>query len=575
MTAEALPVRPSSASLPAVSEPTRGFDDPRRRLAGLVLLRVLVSSALFGAALATSFSQTAEESASRAGLFHYLTAAYGASALEFAAILLRIRPGTLAWIHTGIETALAAWLIALTGGVESPFTFLLLISTVHGALAAGSGGAFAAATLATLALIALGVGLPIPGWIQPNHVESTRWITLIATAGGGCFATAALSSYLTLRLRRTGQALSARERELRQLGELYLNVAESLRSGLMTLGVDRRITLLNGTGATILGVEVGTVLGRSLFAALPELADILVSTEGNGRDECEIVRGGRRLLLGFTLSPLRDPSGEPLGSVLTFQDLTDQRRLENALRTRSHLASLGELSAGLAHEVRNPLAALSGAAQMLSQPVDAGSAPAVSAEDQKLIEVIRRETKHLDRLVSDFLAFARPPQPSLAEGDLSEIVASTVEAFQASEQLGGRVLKCELTHLTARFDSAQMRQVIWNLLRNAVEATETQGRVAVQVREEGASVLLEVADDGPGVPVELRDRIFEPFFTTKERGTGLGLALVGRIIGAHSGTIELDATGSRGTRFVIRLPRVPSTRASDVKSKAPLAHGVG
>jgi two-component system sensor histidine kinase PilS (NtrC family) len=281
------------------------------------------------------------------------------------------------------------------------------------------------------------------------------------------------------------------------------------------------------------------------------------------------------LLLGFTLSPLRDPSGEPLGSVLTFQDLTDQRRLENALRTRSHLASLGELSAGLAHEVRNPLAALSGAAQMLSQPVDSGSVPAVSAEDQKLIEVIRRETKHLDRLVSDFLAFARPPQPTLADGDLSEIVASTVEAFQTSEQLGGRVLKCELAHLTARFDSAQMRQVIWNLLRNAVEATETQGRVAVQVREEGTSVLLEVADDGPGVPVELRDRIFEPFFTTKERGTGLGLALVGRIIGAHSGTIELDATGSKGTRFVIRLPRVASTRASDAKSRAPLTHSVG
>jgi two-component system sensor histidine kinase PilS (NtrC family) len=560
------------------AEPDRGFDDPRRRLAGLVLLRVLVSSALFGAALATNYSQTDEDAASRAGLFGYLTAAYGASALEFVLILARVRLRSLSWVHVGIETALAAWLLALTGGVESPFTFLLLISTVHGALAAGSGGAFAAATLATLSLVVLQLGLPIPGWVPPLRGDSARSIALVATAGGGCFATAALASYLTLRLRRAGLALSARERELRQLGELYLNVAESLRSGLMTLDVTRQVTLLNGAGAAILGVEIGAVVGRPLRGVLPELDEVLVSAEGNGRDECEILRGGIRLLLGFTASPLRDPSGEPLGSVLTFQDLTDQRRLENALRTRSHLASLGELSAGLAHEVRNPLAALSGAAQMLSQTGAGGgpveSAPAVSAEDQKLLEVIRRETKHLDRLVSDFLAFARPPEPSLAEGDLGELVASTVEAFQASEQLGGRELQCVLAHFPVRFDSAQLRQVIWNLLRNAVEATELQGKISVRVKSEGDSVLLEVADDGPGIPAALREQIFEPFFTTKERGTGLGLALVGRIVGAHGGTIELDPTVTQGTRFVVRLPRLGKTRTIVPKSGAPLARSV-
>jgi two-component system sensor histidine kinase PilS (NtrC family) len=511
-----------------------------------------------------------EEGASRARLFGYLTAAYALSALEFVLILMRTRLRALSWVHIGFETGLAAWLLALTGGVDSPFTFLLLISTVHGALAAGSAGAFTAATLSTVALVALGVGLPIPGWIQPLHPDSPRTITVVATASGGCFATAALASYLTLRLRRAGQELSARERELRQLGKLYLNVAESLRSGLMTLGVDRHITLLNGTGAAILGVEVAAVLGRSLGAVLPDLAEVLRSTEGNGRDECEIARGGRKLLLGFTVSPLRDPSGEPLGSVLTFQDLTDQRRLENALRTRSHLASLGELSAGLAHEVRNPLAALSGAAQMLSQPGEESSAQSpVSAEDKKLLDVIRRETKHLDGLVSDFLAFARPPEPSLSEGDLSEIVSSTVEAFQASEQLGGRGLQCELANLLVRFDSAQMRQVLWNLLRNAVEATGPEGHIGVRVRAEGDSVLLEVADDGPGIPPHLREQIFEPFFTTKERGTGLGLALVGRIVEAHGGTIELDSAVVKGTRFVVRLPRIARTRQSAAAPRTP------
>ncbi len=544
----------------SVSAPATGLiDDPRRRLAGLVLLRLLVSSALCGAALTTRFSQTAEESASRASLFAYVFTAYGTVAFEFVWILGRSRLGSLAWIHAGIETALAAWLLALTGGVESPFTFLLLISTVHGALAAGSLGAFISATLATLSLLALAVGLPFSGWIQPQHLESVRAFTLVAATGGGCFATAALASYLTQRLQRTGQALSARERELRELGELYLNVAESLRSGLMTLDASHRVTLLNGTGAAILGVEVSEALGRPLREVLPELAAVLVSAEGNGRAECEIQRGTRRLLLGFTLSPLRDAGSGPLGSVLTFQDLTDQRRLEKALRTQSHLASLGELSAGLAHEVRNPLAALSGAAQMLSQP--AVVEPLSAAEDQKLLDVIRRETKHLDRLVSDFLAFARPPEPSLAEGVLSELVTSTVEAFQASEQLDGRVLRCRLEEVSARFDSAQLRQVIWNLLRNAVEATPKEGQVAVRVAAERDFAILEVSDDGAGVPPELRDRIFEPFFTTKERGTGLGLALVGRIVGAHGGTIEMDAADGRGTKFTVRLPRVGKKHA--------------
>jgi two-component system, NtrC family, sensor histidine kinase PilS len=284
---------------------------------------------------------------------------------------------------------------------------------------------------------------------------------------------------------------------------------------------------------------------------VPELAkalDALVA--GHGRIECEIHQGERAVLLGFTLSPLRGGSAELEGSVVTFQDLTQQRRLEEALRRQNHLASLGELAAGLAHEVRNPLAALSGAAQILNL-ADHDDAP---SDDRKLFHVILRETAHLETLVSDFLTFARPPAPSMEVGDLAKIARSTFEAFRTSEQVGHHQLSCEVESVEARFDEGQMRQVVWNLLRNALEATAPEGTICLRVTASDRWAWLEVQDDGPGVPAELRDRIFEPFFTTKEHGTGLGLALVGRIVGAHGGTIDVDTTKG-GARFVVSLPR--------------------
>ena len=531
--------------------------DDARLLAGLVLLRALIASALFGAALFANLSAVTEDT-SRGGLFVYLLAAYVSAAAEFLWILWGRQLQRLGFVHAGIEAGLAAWLVALTGGPESPFTFLLLISTILGSVAAGRRGAFISATLASGSLLGMAGLISVPGFIQPGPIDG-RAVAVVLTSSGGCFATAALASYLTERLRRTGRALSAREAELRELGELYLKVAQSLRSGLMTLGPSATgtpgsapVTLLNDPGAVILGISAASAQGRPLQESVPELAkalDALVA--GHGRVECEIHQRERTVLLGFTLSPLKGGSAELEGSVVTFQDLTQQRKLEEALRRQNHLASLGELAAGLAHEVRNPLAALSGAAQILRL----GDHEAAPSDDRKLFEVIQRETNHLATLVSDFLTFARPPAPNIETGDLAKLAYSTFEAFRTGEQVGQRRLSCDAESVEARFDEGQLRQVVWNLLRNALEATNPNGAISLRVRAGDRWAWLEVQDDGPGVPLELRDRIFEPFFTTKEHGTGLGLALVGRIVGAHGGTIDLDS-GAGGTRFVVSLSRV-------------------
>jgi two-component system, NtrC family, sensor histidine kinase PilS len=553
-----------SSSTPPLAE-----RDDARLLAGLILLRALIASALFGAALFANLNSVTSDEGLRGNLFVYLLAAYVSAAFEFLWVLWGRQLARLGFVHAGIEAGLAAWLVALTGGAESPFIFLLLISTILGSVAAGRRGAFIAATLASGSLLAMAVGIPVTGFVQPEHVDG-RMTAVVLASGGGCFATAALASYLTERLRRTGRALSAREAELRQLGELYLKVAQSLRSGLMTLGPSvngslgaARVTLLNDPGAAILGISATQAQGRILQEAIPELAralDALVA--GHGRMECAIRQGDRSVLLGFTLSPLKSETAELQGSVVTFQDLTQQRKLEEALRRQSHLASLGELAAGLAHEVRNPLAALSGAAQILS----VGDHAAAPSDDRKLFEVIQRETTHLETLVSDFLTFARPPAPSMETGDLGKLARSTFEAFRTGEQVAQRRLSCEVEPVQTLFDEGQLRQVIWNLLRNALEATGTEGAIGLRVRSGDRSVRLEVQDDGGGVPIELRERIFEPFFTTKEHGTGLGLALVGRIVGAHGGTIDLDST-SGGTRFVVMLPRPDNVDGAGSRSQ--------
>ncbi len=518
----------------------RELAEDARRLSGLVLVRVLVVSALFGAALSTSLSGSAQEAAARSALYAFLVSAYAAAALELVWLLTRRAYGLLAWVHVAAETLLAGWLVALTGGTEGPFTFLLLLSTVHGALAAGSAGALAAATASTFELVLLASGA---SWLGLSPSDSSRAAAAVFANSGGCFATAALASYLTERLSRTDRALGQRERELQRLGELYRNVVQSLGSGLMTLSSSGEILFVNQTGAEILGIDSEGASGQSIERLAPELAPERLA----GRGELSLERAAGRRLLGYSSSPLREGGGLPSGKVVSFQDVTDLRRLEASVRRQSHLASLGELSASLAHEIRNPLAALSGAVQMLSaEPKNEG--------DARLFELIRRESAHLGKLVSDFLAFARPPRPALQPTDLATLVRDRCASFDPVAQRQGRGLACEVEAASLEVDPGQLRQVVDNLLRNALEATGPGGKIAVSLRLAEERVLLSVEDDGPGVPPEVALRLFEPFFTTKEKGTGLGLALVARIVGNHGGTVDLESPPGGGARFVVSLP---------------------
>jgi len=245
-----------------------------------------------------------------------------------------------------------------------------------------------------------------------------------------------------------------------------------------------------------------------------------------------------------------------IGTIVIFQDLTELREMESRLKREERLAAVGRLAAGIAHEIRNPLASISGSIEMLR------SGLSVESEDRRLMDIILRETDRLDGLISEFLTYVKPVRHRMGRVDLEHVLRETAEALRATD--AGRNVSLSLpppgTLHAIRGDRDHLKQVAWNLLLNAVQATRGQGKVEIRgadsrLGRSGDVVIVEVVDDGVGISPEDLPRIFEPFFTTKERGTGLGLAMVHKVVEAHGGHIEVESEPGHGAVFRVVLPR--------------------
>jgi two-component system sensor histidine kinase PilS (NtrC family) len=248
---------------------------------------------------------------------------------------------------------------------------------------------------------------------------------------------------------------------------------------------------------------------------------------------------GRRIL-GLTVSALSTP---PAPLLVVFQDLTELRRAEQELRRADRMAELGALSAQLAHEIRNPLAAMRGSAQLL--------APGADPENQRLVDILTREADRLGELVTDFLVFARPPAPVRRPCDLDDLVRQTLELLSSDPLAFGVSIDVEPGGLQAEVDPDQVRQVLLNLIRNALAAAGRGGRVRTFFTRADGQVRIHVWDSGGSIATADLPRIFEPFFTKRPGGTGLGLSTVHSIVRAHGGQIEVSSSPGEGTEFVV------------------------
>jgi two-component system sensor histidine kinase PilS (NtrC family) len=469
----------------------------------------------------------------------------------FAGRVERIRPFAIA--NIGLDLCLVSALVIFSGGSESVFTFLYVVVPAYAALLLPGRGAVACGALAGAAYAAV-LLIERSGTRAPDldGVLAMRW----AVHTGAIVLVAVLASFLVGELERAGQALSERTSDLEHLRTLHQRTVESLMSGLFTTDVDGRITSFNPEAERITGLSRADARGRDMEEVLPGVRELLRHRLGSStRTRMRFTdRDGKVVHLGVGAYVLRDPDGGAEGHVVIFQDVSGVVQMEQELTRQERLAAVGALSASIAHEIRNPLAAISGAIQMLRTGAggDRGGAG-------RLMDIAVREVDRLNQLITDFLEFARPAPLRREELAVGDLVGEVVRMLELEKTGGIRVVARVEAGLRVHADPGKLRQVLWNLLRNAVEAMPAggaleiraaraplrpaQGADSVDRMEDGAEsdrVEIAVLDQGSGIDPEIAERMFDPFFTTKRNGSGLGLSTVHRIVAEHGGQIRVE-----------------------------------
>lgn len=522
-------------------------DELRIKLTWLTVFRTVTTTLLLLAIGLRSLSSPQVEELSTADRLSFLLIG-GVYALTIGyGVVLRF-----GWIGRGVAYAqvmgdvlLATCLVYLTGGTESPFTFTYSIAIIAASILLHQRGALIAAAASALAFIALGVAAH---WqllrpLMSTGTSSTPRVAFILGSNAlAQFLIAVLASYLARMLSAAGGRLSAREADLEKLIGLQQEIVSAMPSGLITCERDGAVTFINPAACSILGLPRD---GRAPVKIQEVIPDALSLGPHARRAELSVQTPMGERTLGLAVTPLE---GERGALLVVFQDLTDLRRVEEELVRADRLASLGKLSAQLAHEIRNPLAAMRGSAQLLASEVGKDSA------GEKLLGIIVREADRLAGLVDSILKYSRPPPPVFAPVELRGLVSETLAMLRADPLARGVVLEEDLVPARVRGDAGQLRQLLINLVRNALVAVRGSGRVRVSVRDGGETARLSIWDSAGSIPAANLSRLFEPFFTTREGGAGLGLSTSHSIVTAHEGKIYVTSSPEQGTEFVVLLP---------------------
>jgi two-component system sensor histidine kinase PilS (NtrC family) len=508
--------------------------------------------------------------------FYVLAIAAYVLTLGSAAALRTGRRTTLqAYAQLAGDAAIVSGFVYLTGGVQSPFSFLYLPGIVAGCLLLPRRGGLVAALSSWSMYAALAILLqrglipPSPQGLFPETgVPSVRVVYALLAHLMSFLALAYLTSHLTENLRRTGQELELRQDDLAALRAFNDNIIDSINSGLLTTDADGRVTFANRAAEEITGVPVAALAGRTIQELLKQddsfAGRIRSALEQRRRHRFEIDwrdPASRDLFLGFTVSVLKERDGRPLGMIFIFQDLTEIRVLEEEVGLKKRMAALGEMAAGMAHELRNPMASISGSVQVLQRDLRP------SGEAGELMSIVVKESKRLDGIIRDFLLFAKPGRFHEEEADLGAMLRETVSLLENSDERrrDHRVLvEVAPGKVTARIDVNRMKQVFWNLAKNALRAMPEGGTLTAAARPEasGGAVVL-FTDTGVGMSEAEVAANFQPFHGSFRGGTGLGLAIVYRIVQEHGGRIQVRSRHGSGTEIAIHLPRRAPAQAAE------------
>jgi two-component system sensor histidine kinase PilS (NtrC family) len=546
----------------------------RRRLAVHIAVRLLVATALLGAAV---IIQLRTAGGPPIGPFYFIVGLTFAVSLGFIASLQFVE--RLPWltdVHFAIDSIVVSAAVFITGGVTSLFTILYMLPIVAASTVQFRRGGLQLAGLNTILFFGvvmaqylnangylyLPFGDVVDAALPPVNIAQ---YTVVLNAFG-FFAVALLSGSLAERARRGEAQLEQATEEIADLQAFNQYVLDNLLSGLATADAANRLATFNRSAMLITGRDGALPIGDPAAAVLQlppafaaTLSQDLMRVRSKRTDYLFRQPSGHSVEIGLSVAALPLPDGSR-GYLYTFQDVTDIKRYEQNARLQQRLAAVGEMAAGIAHEIRNPLASMSGSMQMLRQELP------LSADQAQLMDIVLKESERLNQTIKSFLAYARPQRFSLQRLDLRLIVQETAMLLRNSTEVGEQhdiEVRQPGAPVMVNADEGQVRQIIFNLATNGLRAMPNGGTLCLSasLEHEGHAAVLLVEDEGVGIPPEDVDSIFQPFRGSFGKGTGLGLAIVHRIVTDYGGQIDVSPRDGGGTVFRVTFPESAGARA--------------
>jgi two-component system sensor histidine kinase PilS (NtrC family) len=553
---------------PGIARKAPDADRQARRLLWLIVLRPLLTSVIIFGGLFVDASDP--KGLPRDYALYLVAATCVLTGAYLAGQRVIARWPWLIEAQLVIDVFTIASVVVLTGGFHSDFVALFVLPILAGSVLRLTRGGLAIATYSALLfglIVASQYGIVIP---SPEHwgltnarmaLPSPRYAFYSVGLHSVAFiAVARLTGYLAESLHRSDLNLRRASTAVADLQVYTQHVIDSMTGGLAATDSEGRIVLFNRAAEAITGLRGVLALGRQAADVLQLPAELNRSVDAaveSGRGQRVVYgftrRDGRSLEIGVTAGPLVTSSGR--GFLFSFQDVTESRRAEREAELQKRLAAIGQMAAGIAHEIRNPLASMSGSMQVLRHELD------LAEEQAQLFDIVLRESDRLNLTIRDFLTYARPQQGEPAAMDVAVVVRDAGRLLGNSPDClaAHRIVVEAPDELTIEAVEPQMRQIVWNLATNGLRAMPKGGALRLAVSrltgEGGASlVAMTVADEGVGIAHEDLDRIFQPFHGGFARGAGLGLAIVHRIVTEHAGSIHVSSELGRGTVIEVRLP---------------------
>lgn len=529
------------------------LEDAVRRLRVLILTRALVVTLLLGSFY---FFQIGGLGILSPIIFSYFIISLYILTIIYALTLKWIKTlsslSVFAYVQIVIDVITEVFLVYLTGGIESWFSFTFLLSIISASIMLNRRASY---YTASLSIVLYGILVEFQFYyllptITGNVYSVKDSLYNISTHTVAFYLMAFLSGYLSERLHVATQTLKRKDTYIDNLRAISRDIIESMPSGIFTADLNSRIITFNTAAQKITGYTCTDAIGKTPRGIFPFLKKL------NMEDECERADGeiynkGKTVPVGIRLSTLRNSSGVQIGMMGIFQDLTKLKAMEAEIKTKERLAFIGELSALIAHELRNPLASLKASVEMLRE------GKVTDQHADQLMGIALSEVDRLNGIVTDFLFYAKPQRLNKSPFDLLRSLRDVITLLRSSktDKANVKITENFSGELLAIADSGQLQQVFWNLGNNAMDAVSEGGEVIISAEKKHDILEVVFRDTGVGIDEEDIEKIFYPFFTTKEKGTGLGLAIAQRIAEGHGGKITVESRGKgTGATFTIILP---------------------